>query len=123
MLPTRKTEGGCMLLKIAECVFIVICFLFVFSLILNKIYIVNLKDNLKKSDYVASIALLLAIYVLSAIMVCIFIPNVHKKTVMMLFALSPFIIGKLATYEKEKFYTAIQIICIITSFIFVIILG
>ena len=112
-----------MLLRIIEYIFIIIGFLFAISLILNKIYIANLKDNLKKSDYIAGIAILLAMYVVSAIIVGVYIPTIYKKLVMTIFGLSPFIIGKLATYEKEKFYTIIQITCIITSLVFVILLG
>lgn len=112
-----------MLLKVLEIIFIVIAGLFGLALIINKTYIVNLKDNLKKSDYVAYIAMLLAIYVVSAIAVGLLIPNIYKKFVMILFGLSPFIIGRLATYEKEKFYTAIQFICVILSSVFVILLG
>jgi len=112
-----------MLLKIVEYIFIIVCFLLLFALIMNKIYFVNIKDNLKKSDYIAGIAILIAVYFLSAILVSIFIPNVYSKLGMVLFAFSPFIIGKLATYEKEKFFTAIQIIFVIASSFFVILLG
>lgn len=75
---------------------------------------------MKKSDYVAGIALLFALYVLSALITAILIPNIYCKIVMILFALSPFIIGKMATYEKEKIYTVFQILSILASGIFVL---
>ena len=112
-----------MLLKIVEGIFIISAVLFGFSLIINKVYVVKLKDNLKKSDYVAGIAILLAMYVILSLVLGILIPSVYKKSVMLLFALSPFIIGKLATYEKEKIYTAIQILSVFISVLFVILFG
>ncbi len=112
-----------MLLKVSENIFIIFAVLFGLALIINKIYIVKLKDNLKKSDYIAGIALLLAMYVVLSLIVGILIPTIYKKASMILFALSPFIIGKLATYEKEKIYAVIQILSVFISVFFVIIFG
>jgi len=109
-----------MLLKIAEFIFIVISLLLGSALIINKTYICHVQDNMKKSDYVAGIALLFALYILSGFCLAIFVPGIYCKIIMMLFALSPFIIGRIATYEKEKFYTFVQILSVWVSCIFMI---
>ena len=110
-----------MLLKIFEYIFIASGILFCIFLIMHKAYVSKLNDNMKKSDYVACLAVLLSIYILSAVITGVMIPDWYKKVLMLLFAISPFIIGKIATYEKEKMYTGIQIISIVISAAFVLI--
>lgn len=109
-----------MLLRILEYTFIVIGILFCLALIFNKTYICKIKDNIKKSNYVAGIAGLLVLYIILAFITGILIPGVYNKIIMILFAISPFIIGKFATYDKEIVFTSIQFLCALISVIYII---
>ena len=109
-----------MLLKYLGYIFIIVGSLLCLSLIVNKVYICKIKDNIKKSNYVAGIAGLLALYIIFAFIISIFIPQYYNKILMLLFALSPFIIGKFASYEKELLYTSIQFICVLLSTIYIL---
>ena len=104
-------------------IFMISGFLFVLSIIIHKLYVSRMKDMMKASHFVASMAVFMGIYILSGIVLAIFIPQIINKIFILLFALSPFIIGKFATYEKEKFYSLVQIICVLISIVFVFIRG
>ena len=65
---------------------------------------------------------LFVIYIISALILAIFIPGIINKAAIVFFGLSPFIIGRLATYEKEKIYSLIQIIFVIISVIYTFII-
>lgn len=93
--------------------------LFILSIILHKLYISKQKDMMKASNFIASMAIFIGLYILSGILLCLFVQPIIYKLIMLLFALSPFIIGKLATYEKEKIYSLIQIFCVLISILFV----
>ena len=109
-----------MFLKILKWLFLVSCIMFPLTTILHKFYICKLADNMKKSDFVAFLASILGLYILTGILLIFFISGIAGKFFMGLFSLSPFIIGKLATYKTEKLFTTVQISCIIISGIFVI---
>ena len=76
---------------------------------------------MKASHFVALMAIFMALYIVSGIILAFFIPNVLSKALILLFALSPFIIGKLATYKHEKIYSLIQIICVLISVVFIMV--
>ena len=84
--------------------------LFVFSIIIHKLFVSKIKDNMKISHFLALIAILMALYIVFGI-----IYSIKTNILFLLFALSPFIIGRFATYEKEKLYSFIQILCILLS--------
>ena len=111
-----------MYLKIAEYLFITIASILALLLMLQKLYVYKLKDNIKKAEFISVTTAFLLVYMLNALCLTFMIDSVINKLVMFLFAISPFIIGKLVTYEKENLYSAIQIICIIISIVFVILL-
>ncbi len=100
--------------------FILCGIMYIISVILHKKYFSKLKDNSKISDYVALIALFLVFYILFGLLIFIFEKSILYKTIMLIFSSSPFILGKIATYEKEKLFTLIQFIAIILSVIFVL---
>ena len=101
-----------MLIKI----FIIFSLILILSILLFKLIISKSKDNIKSSSFVAIIAIFLALYILMACIIALF----KNDLIMGLFAISPFIIGKLATWEKEKIYTIIQILTIMASIIYAI---
>lgn len=109
-----------MLLNYLEYIFISIGILLCTALILNKTHFCKLTNNIQKSNCVAAIGGLLTFYVIFAMIIAFFIPNVYDKLVMFIFAISPFIIGKFATYEKEPLFTIIQFFCVLISVIYVI---
>lgn len=108
-----------MLLKYFEYIFITLGSFLCLGLIVHKVYFCKIKDNIKKSNFVVIIAGLLTFYIISAMVLALYIPNYYNKIIMFLFAIAPFIIGKYATFEKEPFYTFLQLICVLSSVIFV----
>jgi len=74
---------------------------------------------MKASNYVAIMGFLLVFYVILFLISAILTKNLSNSIFLILFALSPFIIGPFATYEKRKFYTGLQIFTIISSVIYI----
>ena len=93
--------------------------LFAALIILHKQFTKRVKDNIQVSNFVATIAFSLVIYIVCAIFAALFIPSIKYKILMIIFALSPFIIGKFATYEKIRLYSFAQITIMIVSAIIV----
>lgn len=96
-----------MYLKFLSPAYIVTCALLCLSIIIQKIFM----SKLKNSAYPALIAVLLIFYVLISLLLFI----AKFEPIMFLFAISPFIIGKLATYKTENLYSLLQIFCILLS--------
>ena len=109
-------------LKILETFFIIIASALTILLLLRFFGVTKKLSPMKASDFVSSIAGLLYTYVVFAFLVSIFVGGWVNKAVMLLFAASPFIIGKLVTYEKEKIYSIIQILCVILSLVYVVLI-
>jgi hypothetical protein len=109
-----------MYLKIAEYIFVFVAVLLsiLFSL---RVYLPDMfKNSNKFSPVMAFLGALVLLYVLNSLVLVLLLPNIIYKFIMLLFAASPFIIGKLVRYEKLKFYSTIQILCVILSLVFVI---
>ena len=86
--------------------------LFVFSIIIHKLFVSKIKDNMKISHFLALMAILMGLYIVFGI-----IYSFKSNILFLFFALSPFIIGKIASYEKEKLFSFIQILCVLLSII------
>lgn len=99
-------------------IFMISGFLFVLSVIIHKLYISKQKNIMIASHFIASMAIFMSLYILSGIILALIIPNIVNKLIILVFALSPFIIGKFATYNKEKIYSFIQIVCVLISIVF-----
>lgn len=106
-----------MYLRIFEILFIISGILFVSLLILKNFISSKIKDNLKISSFISFIAGILLLYIILAIILVFLENKIIYKIIMAIFALSPFIIGKLATFEKIKIYSFIQIIIAVISII------
>ncbi len=104
-----------MRLEILYIGFILISFLFVLSLTILRIF----KEKLKNSGFAAFCATFLLLYVVFSILIFIFTKNPINKIIMLIFSLSPFLIGKFATYKYEKYFTVAQIITVLLSIIYV----
>ncbi len=94
--------------------------LYVISVIFHKTYFSKLKDNVKISNYLALVASFLLLYILFGLTISLFEKGLFFRTLLFIFSISPFIIGKFANYEKEKLFTLIQFIVIILSVTFVL---
>lgn len=108
--------------KILSLIFSISGLLFILSIIIHKLYISKQKDIMKASHYVAGMAIFMGIYIFSGIVLAILLHSIIPSIIILLFALSPFIIGKLATYNSEKIYSIIQIICVLISTVYVLII-
>ena len=111
-----------MYLMISKYIFVSISILLtiLFSL---RTFLPNLfKDSKKNSPFMALLAGLFITYILSGLFLCALIPTLKYKLIMLIFTLSPFIIGKLVTYKKLKFYSIFQIFCVILSMVFIILI-
>ena len=104
-----------MFLNTLKILFITSAFLFPFLLILHKYYMTKVKDNVKISNYVAFTAVFLVIYIIGALLLAIITGGIKYKLLMIFFALCPFIIGKIAKYEKIRLYSSIQIMIMLFS--------
>ncbi len=97
-------------IKIFEILFIISGILLVILLSSREFIALKIKDNLKVSAFVSFIAGILLIYIILAILLAILGEGGFYKVLMAFFGVSPFIIGRLASYEKVKFYSFIQIL-------------
>ena len=95
--------------------FILFGFLLFSMLCTYKLFIEKRKRTEKTAVYVSFMGAVLLLYVLSGVLYAIFCPTIISKMIIVIFAFSPFIIGKIVTYEKEGFYSFIQILCVIMS--------
>ena len=109
-----------MLLSVTKLIFEIICF--TLSLLLAfRVFFPNVfKNSNKLSPVMALLGGLFVFYILIGIMLIFIMPSLLNKIIILLFIISPFIIGKLVTYEKLKFYSIIQILCVILSLVFII---
>ena len=103
------------MLKILSAVFGLSGLLFVLAIIIHKLYISKQKDMMKASHFVAGMTLFMGIYIFSGIILALLFHKIIPSLLILLFALSPFIIGRFATYNTEKIYSIIQIICVLIS--------
>ncbi len=104
-----------MLIGAIKILFIVAAILLSILIIIHKQYTSKVKDNVKISNFVAVIGFSLVAYIICAIIIGIFYGGLIYRILMFLFAICPFIIGKMATYQKVKLYSSIQIIVMLAS--------
>lgn len=104
-------------------VFFLICAIIFFSLMcLYKLFISKQKRTEKTAIFVSFMGASLLLYVISGVLFGIIAPTLINKLVILFLALSPFLIGKFATYEKENYYSFLQIFCIALSTIYTFII-
>lgn len=109
------------MLRIVSLLFSLFGLLFILSIIIHKLYISKQKDMMKASNFIASMAIFLGTYILSGLILVFLINGTISKFITLMFVLSPFIIGKFATYKFEKLYSLIQVFCVLISVVFIII--
>ena len=81
-----------------------------------KLWISKMKRTPKLSLYVPFMTAALLFYMLSAVFYSLVVQGIINKLIFLILGLSPLIIGKYATYEKEKFYAYLQILLVTFGF-------
>lgn len=105
-------------MKILLSIFFITGFMFLSSFLTGCFFIFNKNSSLKlKSAYSIFLALCMALYIVSVIF--LFLGALYFKNLKfapyVLFALFPFFIGKISSYKRLKFYTALQIIIVLSG--------
>ena len=108
-----------MLLMILKILFAISAIAFSGLVIFHKKYTSKEKDNIKISNFVATMAIFLSLYIICAAIILAIYGGLKYKVLMLMFLLSPFIIGKFATYQKIKLYSIIQIMIMLVSSVIV----
>lgn len=83
-------------------------------LLIGKLFIFGRKKSTVVDKYVAFITFILGGYCINAILL-LFEGTILNKLFFLLFAASPFIIGKLISYKTINFYTNLQLFVILFS--------
>lgn len=109
-----------MLIMISKYLFALTSFILTVMTVYGKLFVFKKRKPQFVSDYCATMAGLIGLYVLLALVLVLFFPAILFKTIMFLFAISPFIIGLLVKYETEKYYTVIQVLLFICGMVFVL---
>ena len=111
-----------MYLRIAEYFFVGIGIMLSVLLSIRTFFPNIFKNSNKFSPVMAFLGSLFVFYVLAGLILAIFMPTFVYKCILLLFAISPFIVGKLVSYKTLKLYSIIQILCVILSVAFVILI-
>lgn len=111
-----------MCLKIFEVIFILVSLILAFLLIAREIGITKYMSPMRASDYVSSMAVFMLGYILISFVIAVFAQGIFNKMIFLFFCASPFIIGKFVTYKRLKIFSVLQILCVIISLGYVIVL-
>ena len=110
-----------MCLKVLQYIFILLGLALAILFAVQVFYISKFKSDFAE-HYVPVLTSVILIYIILAIALTLLIGGNLNKAIMLFFAVSPFIIGRLVTYKKVKLYSMIQIACVLMSVGFVIFL-
>ena len=94
---------------------------FVSDMLLYLIIRKKIKDNVRLSDLMGILAAEFGIYIICALVFSIWVfirVGVQEGCIMLLFAISPFIIGRLANYKTRYLFTFVQFLCIILNIVY-----
>lgn len=111
-----------MCLKIFELIFVFISLSLAFLLIAREIGITKHMSPMHASDYISSIAALLLGYIIISFIIAVFAQGIFNKIIFLFFCASPFIVGKFVTYKRLKIFSVLQILCVIISLGYVVML-
>ena len=109
-----------MLALIFKYLFVINAIILGSMIIYGKLFVFKKKKPQFVSDYCATLAGSIGAYSLLSIAMAWFLPETNAKLLMLGFAVSPFLIGLLASYHTEKYYTLIQILVIALSTAYVL---
>ena len=111
-----------MILNTVNIIFEIICVLIVLLLIVRTFFPDLFKNSNVNSPVMALLGGLFIFYVILCAILSVITFGFVNKIIFILFGISPFIIGKLVSYQKLKIYSIIQVLCVILSLVFVIII-
>ena len=100
--------------------FVILAIILTVQLITLCLGITNKMKPMTLSNYVSSVAGVTFVYVFNAFVLVLLVPDVYSKFILAAFGLIPFIIGSVANYYKLKFYSVLQILCVIMSWVYII---
>lgn len=100
--------------------FLLISILLFISLALYKLIISKHERTPKVSVYVSVVTGFLFFYILISILSMIFISGITNKIVFLFLGVTPFVIGKFATYKKENLYSWLQILTVLFGIFYVL---
>ena len=103
-------------------IFILISIVLALMLSIYKLFLAKQKRTPAISSFVSAIAGVMLTYILCAFVFSIYISGMLNKLIIILLGISPFIIGKFATYEKENIYSYIQIFIVSFGIFYVLII-
>lgn len=108
-----------MYVEIFKWIFIFICGILTLMLILLDRNITKHMKPMKASDFVSSITAMFAVYAFAALVLALILPGI-AKLIMLLFAIFPFVAGRLANYKTKRYFTLAHILVIISCIIYVL---
>lgn len=100
--------------------YILLTFAIFMMIICGKLFVFRKRSAQFVSDYCATMAAMIGLYALLSLIFVFIYPDMISKSVMLAIALSPFIIGLLASYHTEKYYTCLQLVLLLFSMYYVI---
>ena len=104
-----------MLTNLLKFTYISISIILTLCIIYGKLFIFKKKEATFVSDFCAILAIFLTLYVILSFTCAVMMSTIFAKIVMILFGLSPFLLGINATYHTEKYYIIVQLCLICTS--------
>ena len=109
-----------MLTAICKYIFIALAIILTSMIVYGKLFVFKKKHPAFVSDYCGTMAGLLLVYILFSLILAWMFPGTSQKLAMLGFAIAPFLIGLLATYHTEKYFTVLQVFVYLISIFFVI---
>ncbi len=109
-----------MLMTVIKYSFLIISCIFALMVVYGKLFVFKKKRPSFVSDYCALLALFLASYSILAFCLAGLLPDSSTKVIMFCFGISPFVLGLLATYHTEKYYTFLQVMLILCGIYYII---
>lgn len=109
-----------MFIKIFEILFLILSSVMALQLTLLMFNITKRLKPMRASDFVSSVAAMTIFYIINALVLALFMPQISSKFVMVFLAFAPFLIGRMAEYKTHKIFTIVQILIIICGIIYVV---
>ena len=109
-----------MCLTIFASTFVILAMVLTVQLCTLYLEITKKMEPMTSSNYVSSVAGVMFAYVINAFLLVLLLPDIYSKFIMLAFGLIPFIIGVVVNYERLKFYSMLQILCVILSGMYII---
>lgn len=101
-------------------IFISISALLILTITTGKFFIFNCKNSKYLTQCGLIMGILFALYSINALLLTFFTNDISSKIILILLAVSPYIIGRLAAYKNLNISTIIQLIILLTGIFYLI---